>query len=505
VTRSVLDRDEADRWMQPRADLVVEVAAGDGRFEVVDGPVHDYLRTVEVSARPDGRVDLTATTEFHIAVPYVGWLFHWPLRRYLSGPPRRRERQPWWAPPARLDARAASILGLLVALALVAGYLGTLVSQTVTYAAAEFGVDNRGQGATLAGIRAGILLALVLVAVADRRGRRIVLLGCAVGGCLAAATGALVPSMTWLGATQLVARAFSTTLGLLIGIVAAEEMPRGARAYAVSVLGMSGALGAGLCVMALPLADLGEQAWRLLYLGPLLGLPLVRGIARRLPESRRFGLPHAATTMSGHRGRLALLAVSALLLSLFTAPASQFQNEFLRVERDFSAARITLFTLLTNTPGGIGVIIGGRLADVRGRRVVGAVGLAGGVGATVLMYLSEGWPLWAWSVVGAVVGGAVLPALGVYGPELFPTSLRGRANGFLALAGVAGSSVGLLLAGALSERLGGFGPALALLSLASVVVVVLVLALYPETADRSLEELNPEDAPPPPPPLGGAI
>jgi MFS family permease len=179
-------------------------------------------------------------------------------------------------------------------------------------------------------------------------------------------------------------------------------------------------------------------------------------------------------------------------------------NEFLRVERGFSASRIALFTVLTNTPGGIGVVIGGRLADVRGRRLVGAVGLAGGVGATVMMFLSEGWPLWAWSITGAVVGGAVIPALGVYGPELFPTSLRGKANGILAICGVVGSSIGLLAAGVLSERFGSFGPALAILSLGSLVVVVLVLTLYPETAHHSLEELNPEDDPVPPmPPAAG--
>ncbi|HUF32868.1 MAG TPA: MFS transporter [Acidimicrobiales bacterium] len=502
VTRSTGGRAEVERWLQPRRDIVAEVATGDGRFEAEAGPVTDYRRTVEVTDLGDGQLQVTSTTDFRLSVPYVGWLFVWPVRRHLAGPPRTDgSRQPWWAPPDRLDARAASVLGLLVAISLVAGYLGTLISQTITYAASEFGVDSRGQGTTLASIRIGVLLALVLVAVADRRGRRMVLLGCAAGGCIFAAAGALAPSMAWLGATQLVSRAFSTALALLISIVAVEEMPKGARAYAVSVLGMAAALGAGLCIMALPLADLGEQGWRLLYFGPLLGLPLVRGVARSLPESRRFGLPHAATTMRGHRSRLALLAVSALLLALFTAPASQFQNEFLRVERDFSAARITLFTLLTNTPGGIGVIVGGRLADVRGRRLVGAVGLAGGVGATVLMYLSGGWPLWAWSVVGAVVGGAVVPALGVYGPELFPTSLRGRANGTLAISAVLGSSLGLLLAGHLADRFGGFGPALAVLSLGSVVVVVLVLTLYPETAHQSLEELNPEDVPPPS--LGG--
>ena len=137
--------------------------------------------------------------------------------------------------------------------------------------------------------------------------------------------------------------------------------------------------------------------------------------------------------------------------------------------------------------------MGGRLADVRGRRIVGAVGLVGGVGATVLMYLSHGPGIYAWSVVGAIVGAATVPALGVYGPELFPTSLRGRANGAIGLCGVLGASTGLLVAGTLSDRFGGLGPALSLLALGPAVLVGLVLVAYPETAHRELEDLNPED------------
>ncbi|HET7722299.1 MAG TPA: MFS transporter, partial [Acidimicrobiales bacterium] len=188
-----------------------------------------------------------------------------------------------------------------------------------------------------------------------------------------------------------------------------------------------------------------------------------------------------------------LLASSALLLSLFTAPASQLMNEFLRDERGFSAARISLFTLATNTPGAIGIVVGGRLADTRGRRLVGAVGVTGGVGLTVAMVLSGGWPMWALSVLGAIVGAATVPALGVYGPELFPTSLRGRANGVIAILGVTGSVIGLLVAGYLSERWDGLGPALAVLSVGPALMAVLVLVAYPETAHRELEELNPED------------
>lgn len=508
-----MDRAGAEAWLGERDDLVVEVRDGGApalgetdavtaTFAARSGPVTDYRREVHVTPLGEGRYEVVSEAAFRIAVPYFGALFLPGAIRALRRPPTSDGRQPWWAPPDRLDARAASILGVLAAASLVAGYLGTLLTQTITYAVDDFGItDDRVQGAALATVRVGIVLALVLVAIADRRGRRAVLLVAATGGVLFAATGALAPSLPWLTASQTASRAFSTALALLIAIVAAEEMPRGSRAYAVSVLGMSAALGAGQCVLFLPLADVGEGGWRILYLLPLVTLPLVRGIARRLPESRRFGAPHDDVGLLGHGGRLALLAGSAFLLSLFTAPASQFQNEFLRDERGFSAAGITVFTILTNTPGGIGIVVGGRLADVRGRRIVGAVGLVGGVGATVLMYLSGGAGIYVWSVIGAVVGAATVPALGVYGPELFPTSLRGRANGVIGVCGVLGASAGLLAAGTLSDRFGGLGPALAVLAAGPAVLVALVLLAYPETAHRELEDINPEDDLPAVPPM----
>jgi MFS family permease len=124
----------------------------------------------------------------------------------------------------------------------------------------------------------------------------------------------------------------------------------------------------------------------------------------------------------------------------------------------------------------------------------------------VAMVLSSGWPMWALSAMGAVIGAMVVPALGVYGPELFPTSLRGKANGAITILGVTGSVTGLFVAGYLAERWDGLGPALTVLAIGPLAMAVLVLVAYPETVHRELEELNPEDAlPAPATPLGARL
>ncbi|MGH9276575.1 MAG: MFS transporter [Acidimicrobiales bacterium] len=493
VDRSVVDAADVDAMMQPRHDLLVEQVAGDGRFVAATGPVRSYERRIHV----DGGVAIHTVT-FELALPYFGWLFVLPFKRALRRPPG--PAVPWWAPPAPLDARGARAVGTLAAVAVMLGYLNTLFTQTIAFAGEQFGADDGAQGVAGAVVRLGGLLALAVVATADRRGRRRVILAAATAGCALAVTGALAPSLPWLAASQTLARGFATALLLLVGIVSAEEVPARCRAYAVSALAMAAGLGAGLALCALPLADLGAGGWRLLYVLPAAGLPLVVSVRHRLPESRRFLAPHRDVHFGGHGRRLWLLAISGLLTNLFVAPQSQFGNRFLRAERGYSAGRIALLSLVAGAPGAIGIVAGGRIADLRGRRKVAAVALVGGTLCTVAFFFARGWLLWVLPTVGTMVSAASIPALGVYGPELFPTSLRGRANGVISICALAGSATGLVLAGALGDSFGELGPAMAILATGPIIVAAMVLTLYPETAGRELEELNPEDVRPPPVP-----
>src|SRR5438105_12676184 len=188
VSRFEPERVPLDRLLAPREYPVLERSVGEGEFEAAEGPVRTYRRTVAVDER--GRA--VETAEFRLAVPYFAWIFVPFFRAALRTPDG--DRRHWWFPPDRFDARASSVLGTLCAVAVVFGYLNTLFSQTIAFAGDEFGASNGAQGVAGGVVRTGGLLALVLVAMADRRGRRSVVLATAVGGCLLAATGALAPS-----------------------------------------------------------------------------------------------------------------------------------------------------------------------------------------------------------------------------------------------------------------------------------------------------------------------
>jgi MFS family permease len=482
---------------RPRDDLVLEVRDDDGSYRQETGPFTTYRRTLSVD-RAGGVV--RETTTFRYAIPWFAWVFALPVRwslarrgRAPARPTGHRARSPWWAPPDRLDPRTLTVLGLLAAASMSSAFVNTLFTQTVNFAADDFGVSDSGVGIAGSIVRAGIVFVLPVAALADRTGRRRMVTAMAIGAPLVTAAGALAPTFPILVATQALGRPLGLALDFLVAVVATEEMPRNSRAYAVSILAMASGLGAGIAVIALPLADLSPGAWRLVYVVALVWLAVAVDIARRLPETRRFERPHVVAPRLD-RGRFAVLAAVALLTNLFVAPASLFQNGYLEDVRGFSATQISIFTLATATPAGIGLVLGGKVADVRGRKLLIATVLPLATVLGVVSFSIGGPVMWGATFLAGTLGGVTYPALAVYRTELFPTGNRGRAAGLLTATALLGGIGGLLLMGALLDRDWSHGHVMAILASAQFIVIVVVLRWYPETAHRELESLNPEDA-----------
>ena len=378
---------------------------------------------------------------------------------------------------------------------MASAFINTLFTQTVEFAADDFGVSDSGIGVAGAVVRAGIVLVLPLAVLADRVGRRTVIVAVGFAAPVVAAAGAVAPTFPILVATQTIGRPLGLALDFLVAVAAAEEMPRNSRAYAVSILAMASGLGAGVAVGSLPLADLGAGGWRLVYVVALVWLVVAFDLARRLPETERFQRPHAVAPPIDRR-RFVMLAVVALLSNLFIAPASLFQNGYLKDERGYSAALIAVFTLATATPAGIGLIVGGRLADVRGRRWLVAMCLPVAATLLVVSFSVAGTPMWLAASLGSVIGAIAFPALAVYRNELFPTGSRSRASALLTAAALLGGIGGLLAMGGLLDVGWSHGAVLGGLASVQVVVVAIVLLWFPETAHRELEDLNPIDRQP---------
>ncbi|MDQ2725132.1 MAG: MFS transporter, partial [Actinomycetota bacterium] len=275
--RAVIDAAGLDDILAPRNGIVAEhrvpsAPGGDGqrvpgpdadgrtivRFEQAEGPLQHYERCVEVHPRSDGLVEVNQSVSMRLGLPGFSWLFALPLRSRMARI-GRDERIPWWAPPARVPRRAAVVLATLCLLTVVVGYLSDLLADTMTYAGGDFHVGKSGQGIALGVVEAGAVGALVLLYLADRRGRRPVLVATLVASAVASTVGAIAPSLVFLTVSQLVAASLVGASLVIIGVMAAEEMPAGSRAWALGVIGMSFGLGSGLTLVALPIADLGAN------------------------------------------------------------------------------------------------------------------------------------------------------------------------------------------------------------------------------------------------------
>ena len=488
--------DEYRRLAAPRDDVVLEERRSDTesamRYKQADGPFTHYER--EVRRQPDTG-ELVETTRYALEIPWFGWVFRSPVRGVLA---RRLSHDSWWAPPDRLDATQVLVIGLLAAASMSAAFVNTLFTQTVNFAADDFGVSDTGIGVSGAVVRAGILIALPAALLADRVGRRKVIIAVAWLGPILSLLGALAPSFSALVVTQTIARPMGIALAFLIGVVASEEMPRSSRAYAVSVLAMAAGLGAGIAVMSLRLADIGESGWRYVYVLAAIWCLVALDLTRRLPETRRFAAAHINARRRPprlNRRRLALLAAVAFAGNIFVAPASFFQNRYLTDVHDFSGGMIGIFSIAVGTPASIGLILGGRFADTSGRKRLIAVALPVSTLALVGAYSVGGAALWVLSLVGGLIASAAYPALAVYRNELFPTGNRGRAAGLVTASALIGGIFGLVATGALLDGDWAYGSVMALMGIGQLVVTVLVVIAYPETAHQELEALNPEDVP----------
>src|SRR5207237_1265206 len=134
-------------------------------------------------------------------VPYFSW-FVGPILRSASRrarswveralraadagrPPPPAPKRPSLAPPTAFSAPQAVLLATVCALTAAATYGSSLLSQNVDYVGRSFGASDRALGTALAISRAGVLIALVASAMADRRGRRMLMLVSFGGVCVA--------------------------------------------------------------------------------------------------------------------------------------------------------------------------------------------------------------------------------------------------------------------------------------------------------------------------------
>ncbi len=387
------------------------------------------------------------------------------------------------------DRRTIFLMGIA---AFVVGYGASVISATLPYARVAMDISEGTMfwifGITRAASLAGILFAFA----ADRQGRRDVFLVAfalvPVGNLLAG----LVPNPIFFTLAQALTRIGVVAVAALAMVILAEELTPGRRAFGIGLYAVAGSVGAGLGLLLLPFADSGPDRWRILFGLTALGLLVLPLLNRFLEETRAFTRPSSAVgynaIMETGEGRyLWTLGGIAFLVAVFSSPAFNFVLERLVNDLEWTATSATWLLVIASGLGTIGLLIGGRLADVVGRRQAAAlgilVGLAGGVG----FYFVDSTLLLGVTVFLGTLGATMLtPAFAAQRSELFPTRVRASAGGFITNAGIVGSILGFLIGALVVDNIG-LSRTVAFLGLGLLAAVWLVFQL-PETKGRVLVE-----------------
>ncbi len=164
---------------------------------------------------------------------------------------------------------------------------------------------------------------------------------------------------------------------------------------------------------------------------------------------------------------------------------------YLRTVRGLSASSTGGF-LLTQIFGALlGFLAGAWLSDAIGRRLTFMLSAIGSL-LMVLVFMFVPMGNTALLFVGLPFFAVLLmkfPPMGPFMTELYPTSVRGNAQGFCYNAGRAIGALFPTLVGVLSETMP-LGPAIAVFSAIAFGLMIVMLLLLPETRGRRLDELE---------------
>ncbi len=354
-------------------------------------------------------------------------------------------------PPAPLERREVGILALFTAVAFTQGWTGTVITHTLPFVRETFDLDDGDIFGLLSIVRAVALIGLLFSWWGDHRGRRTPLLVAFFMLGLFNLMTAFAPSFAayiWL---QAAARVGGAALAALTIIVLAEELNPAVRSYGLAISTLFVSLGTGFGLLMRLLGESSPDGWRLLFglsAIPMLALPL---LAMRLRESRAYRQrdtrpPLREVFRAGMARYFWPMAGVSMAISAFTAPAANLALVRMENDLDWSAGAASLMLALTSAPGvTLGLLGGGRMADLIGRRPTEVLAAFVGVGGGIVFYFSTTpWLMGAGIFVSMVGAFAFAPAFGAHRAELFPTRIRATAGAWLVNASITGGLLGFV-------------------------------------------------------------
>jgi putative MFS transporter len=410
-----------------------------------------------------------------------------------------------WLP--RMPAMTSHERGVLVATCLSS--LGSFYTMAVTGFALPqiqrgLSIPEDELGSLFALLRFGTLFSLLFAVLADRMGRRRLLIASVAGCALCNVATAFAQSGLVLAWLQLGARFFLGAQILLAVVVVTEELSADNRGWGLGVLAAVGGMGGALALLVYAFVDQLPFGWRFLYVVGGFGLLCVPWLWRSLQETRRFsdqqGQTHASALDAPawqplrdivrlHGWRLAALVGVVAPVTIILEPGIVFTSKHLQDDLGYSPGEVGLLVAACGIATPLGNLLSGTVSDRFGRKPVTAL-MSLLLSVAVALFYNGTGPLavgFGLALLFMSVGGLVV-LHGALATEIFPTAFRSTAAGMREAVGSVGASLGLWILSLLYAATGSHAASITWVLLLTP-ISPLILLLLPETAGRELEEI----------------
>ncbi len=414
-------------------------------------------------------------------------------------------------PPVPISGHHWKVLLLVSFAFLLAGYDIQLLGLMLPYVAKDFGVPHGAEGTIIMWARFGVLIAFPLAMMADRFGRRVMLLITILGSAITTLATAFAQNESQFIFLQAAVRTFGYAQDMISIVVIAEEMEDGARGWALGMLAASAAVGAGVAAGANALVEVIPYGWRGLYVIGALPIFAIAIAWRKMPETRRFqelrshqtktdrgllaGLQNLRNLFVRHGRRFwALMAVTAPLSFGMTCAMVLFPT-FMKGEAGLSATWVSIVFLAGGVLGLVGNFTAGQLADRVGRKPVFLVAALIFCGAMVALYWGPVSPYYYCAMFGIALACffAMELVMGAWSSEMFPTAERSTSSGARLAVNIIGGGLALHFQSQFYASMGGHAQSIVALLPGVLIAAVIAMLFIPETAGKTLEEITGEN------------
>ena len=394
------------------------------------------------------------------------------------------------------------LLLLLIPAAFFNGYDGYLRGLLAPQLQHAFHVSLGTLGLANIPITAGSFVAFFAIRLADRVGRRPLLLVGLFGYGIFTGLTAASWSVASFVVFQSLAQVFSGTEFALAAIVVLEEFPVATRGRALGKLLLAVPLGTAATAVLLGAGLLHTPlGWRSFYLVGVVPA-LAIGVARRYVRetvafteargSRPKKEPMSAALVKPWRRRVLALGAVNLLEKIPVTAGAGWWVYYAEHVHHFSTGLVSVDLGTAVVLGTAGYYVCGRLIDRFSRKPVATVYFAAACASGFALFHSSSE---AASIVLLIVaiffGLGVGPALSAMSAECFPTRIRAQASAIVG-SGFAntGQAAGVAIVGVLGERgglIGSIGGTVSVLSVLLLVALPVLWRFVPETKGTKLD------------------